>query len=374
MTDITGQRILSTLAADGTLTIELAPLRLPAPNSNQIAVRVEAAPINPSDLALLFGTADTNDATYSPGKIIGRMAEGATRAMKGRHGVSLPVGNECAGTVIAAGESPAAQALLGKQVGCVPGTAFATHAVADAQMAIVLPDDASAEQGASCFVNPMTALGFVETMKRDGFTGIVHTAAASNLGQMLVRICAADGVPLVNIVRNPAQVAILEELGSDDVLDSTAPGFMKKLTAAIERTGAMMAFDPIRGGTLGSQIIGAMEAAASRANTTASFTVYGSSKPKKLYVYGGLDLGPMIFNPGFDFAWQMGGWLLPYFLATAGPEVAARMRARVRAELTTTFASHYKGSVSLDTMLTREAVSAYNARRTGEKYLLLPNS
>jgi NADPH:quinone reductase len=372
MTEITGQQILSTLAEDGTLTIELAPLNLPKPKLNQIAVRVEAAPINPSDLGLMFGTIDTEDATYLPGKIVGQMAEGATRAMKGRHCVPLPVGNECAGTVIAVGEGSAAQALLGKRVGCSPGTAFATHALADAQMAIVLPSHASAEQGASCFVNPMTALGFVETMKRDGFTGIVHTAAASNLGQMLVRICAADGIPLVNIVRSSPQVAMLEELGAEHALDSTAQGFMKKLIDAIEVTGAMMAFDPIRGGKLNSQIIGAMEGAASRVST-APFTVYGSSVQKKMYIYGGLDVGPMIFNPGFDFAWQMGGWLLPYFLAAASPEVIARMRTRVQAELTTTFASHYKGYLSLETMLTREAVSAYFARRTGEKYLLLPN-
>jgi NADPH:quinone reductase-like Zn-dependent oxidoreductase len=373
MTDFAGRRIVSTLAEDGTLTVELAPLALAAPHGSQIAVLVEAAPINPSDLALLFGTADMEQASYMPGKIVAGMAEGAARAMKRRHGLPLPVGNECAGTVIAAGEDPVAQALIGKRVGCVPGMAFATHALADAHLAIVLPDGITAEQGASCFVNPMTALGFVETMKRDGFSGLVHTAAASNLGQMLVRICAEDGVPLVNVVRSPDQVALLKELGAEHALDSNARGFMKALIDAIAATGAMMAFDPIRGGTIDSQILAAMEAAAQRADRNPGFSIYGSSVQKRLYVYGGLDLGPMIFQPGFDFAWRMGGWLLPYFLAEAGPEVTARMRARVQAELTTTFASHYQAHVSLDTMLMREAVSAYNARRTGEKYLLLPN-
>ena len=374
MTELGGLQILSTLAADGELTIELAPLVLDEPRGSQIAVRVDAAPINPSDLALLFGTIDTDAATYSPGKIVGHMSEGATRAIKGRQGVALRTGNECAGTVVAAGEHPAAQALLGARVGCVPGTAFATHALADAHMAIVLPDDVTAEQGASCFVNPMTALGFVETMRRDGFTGIVHAAAASNLGQMLVRICVADDIPLVNIVRSPAQRSLLEELGAKHVVDSTEAGFSKHLMDAVAETRAMMAFDPIRGGSLDSKIVAAMEGAAARTSAASAFTIYGSRAPKKLYVYGALDPGPMMFNPGFDFAWQIGGWLLPEFLATAGQEVTARMRDRVRTGLTTTFASSYKARVGLEAMLTREAVSAYNARRTGEKYLLVPDA
>lgn len=373
---ITGQQIMSTLTADGTLTVELAPLSLADPVGSQIAVRIDAAPINPSDLGLLFGTADLDAADYQPGRIIARQSEGATRAMKARHGVPLAMGNECAGLVIAAGEDPAAQALMGKRVGCVPRTAFSTHALADATMAIILPDHATAEQGASCFVNPMTALAFVETMRRDGFTALAHTAAASNLGQMLVKVCAAEGIPLVNIVRSPEQVGLLRGLGAEFVVDSTAAGFMKSLIEALAKTGARMAFDAVGGGSLASTVVTAMEIAAKRevdAEGGAGFSLYGSNIPKKLYIYGGLDLGPTIFNRGFDFQWQLAGWLLPMFLATASSDSVTAMRQRVQAELTTTFASHYAGRLSLDDMLSREAVAAYNARRTGEKYLLIPN-
>lgn len=364
-----GRRLLTTLAEDGTLTVEIVDASFPDPTGSQILVAVEASPINPSDLGLLFASADTDGAQYSPGKVVARMPDAATRFMKSRHGIAMPAGNECAGTVIAAGEDPAAQALIGKRVACVPGTAYATHAIADARMAMPLADGVSAEQGASSFVNPMTALGFVETMRLEGFTGIVHAAAASNLGQMLVKICAEDGIPLVNIVRSEAQVAILRDLGAEHVLDMTAPDFQAKLTDAIAETKAMLGFDPIGGGTLASQILTAMEAAASRG---AAFSRYGSSEPKKVYIYGALDLGPTILNRAFGLTWDLAGWLLTPFMAKAGPEIVGRMRARVMKDLTTTFASHYKAKVGLDEMLTKDAVAEYNARRTGEKYLVVP--
>ncbi len=366
---ISGQQILTTLDADGTLTVACVPLALPAPTGTQVLVKVEAAPINPSDLGLLFGPADMAGASYAPGKVVARMPEAATRAMKARHGQAMPVGNECAGMVIAAGEAPAAQALLGQRIACVPGGGFATHAMADARMAMVLGPQHSAEQGASSFVNPMTALGFVETMKRDGYTGIVHAAAASNLGQMLVKICAADGVPLVNVVRSAAQVDLLKGLGAAHVLDSTAPDFMDRLINAIAETKAMLGFDPTGGGMMASTMLTAMEAAASRG---AAYSRYGSSTAKKVCIYGALDTGPTVLNRSFGLTWDLSGWLLTPFLASAGMEVAGRMRARVSAELTTTFASHYQARVSLTGMLTKDAVAAYNARRTGEKYLVVP--
>lgn len=369
-TAFTGWQLRSTLSAEGVLTVELVEHEWAAPTGTQILVRVEAAPINPSDLGLLFGPADTETAQYWPGRVVARMPQGAVQALRARHGISLPAGNEGAGTVVAAGEDPSAQALLGRRVAAVPGTAFGTYAHAEAGMSLPLADDVSAEQGASSFVNPMTALGFLETMRAQGFTGLVHAAAASNLGQMLVRICREDGVPLVNIVRSQAQVELLEGLGARYVLDSTDPGFTARLAEAIGQTGAMLGFDPIGGGTMAGRILTAMEAAASRG---AAYSRYGSSTPKRVYIYGGLDAGPTILHRSFGLTWDLGGWLLFPFITQAGPAVVAGMRERVMRDLTTTFASHYSNRVSLQGMLTNEAVSRYTARRTGEKYLVLPN-
>jgi NADPH:quinone reductase-like Zn-dependent oxidoreductase len=366
----TGKQLRTQLDADGTLTVQLVDQEWAAPTGGQVLIRVEASPINPSDLGLLFGPADTDNAVYSPGKVVARMPEAFLRVSKSRHGLSMPAGNEAAGTVVAAGDDPAAPALLGKRIACVPGTAYGTYAYAEAGMSLPLPDHVSAEQGASSFVNPMTALGFVETMRMEGFTGIVHAAAASNLGQMLVRICLEDGVPLVNVVRSAEQVKLLRDLGASHVLNSGDADFMPQLIAAIGETKAMLGFDPIGGGTMASQMLTAMEAAASK---DAPYSRYGSSSPKKVYIYGALDMGPTVLNRAFGLTWDLGGWLLTPFMMKAGMEVVGRMRARVMKDLTTTFASHYSARVSLEGMLTREAVSVYNARRTGEKYLVQPS-
>ena len=363
----TGKQLTTQLDADGTLTLQLNDKTWDEPKPGQVLIKVEATPINPSDLGLLFASADTENAQYSPGKIVAKMPDNATRAMKARHGMAMPAGNEAAGTVVAAGAG--AEALLGKRVACVPGSAYASYAYADAAMC--MPVEASAAQAASSFVNPMTALGFVETMKLEGFTGIVHAAAASNLGQMLVKICLEDGVPLVNIVRSEDQVKLLKDLGATYVLNMTDADFMPKLIDAIAETKAMLGFDPIGGGTLSSQILTAMEAAASRG---AAFSRYGSSEAKKVYIYGALDIGPTILNRAFGLTWDLAGWLLTPFMAKAGMEVVGRMRARVAKDLTTTFASHYKAEVSLEGMLEKAAVSEYNARRTGEKYLVVPSA
>ena len=361
----TGKQLTTQLDADGTLTLQLNDKTWDEPKPGQVLVKIEATPINPSDLGLLFASADTDNAVYSPGKVVAKMPDNATRAMKSRHGMAMPAGNEAAGTVAAAGAG--AEALLGKRVACVPGSAYASYAYADAAMC--MPVEASAAQAASSFVNPMTALGFVETMKLEGFTGIIHAAAASNLGQMLVKICLEDGVPLVNIVRSDDQVKLLKDLGATHVLNMTDADFMPQLIDAIAETKAMLGFDPIGGGTLAGQILTAMEAAASRG---AAFSRYGSSEAKKVYIYGALDLGPTVLNRAFGLTWDLAGWLLTPFMAKAGMEVVGRMRARVAKDLTTTFASHYKAEVSLEGMLTKAAVSEYNARRTGEKYLVVP--
>jgi NADPH:quinone reductase-like Zn-dependent oxidoreductase len=235
---------------------------------------------------------------------------------------------------------------------------------------MALPDGVTAEQGASAFVNPLTALGFVETMRREGHSAIVHTAAASNLGQMLVRIAQEDGIPLVNIVRSEAQVALLKSLGAIHVLDSSSETFAADLLAALEATGATIAFDAIGGGTLVSQILTAMEQVASKG---AAYSRYGSTQRKQAYIYGALDLSPTILTRSYGFTWNVGGWLLFPFLASAGEDVVARLRHRVLASLTTTFASPYKARLSLRDALNREAVLTYNARRTGEKYLIVPS-
>jgi len=363
----TGKQLTTQLDADGTLTVQLNDKTWDAPKPGQVLIKVEATPINPSDLGLLFASADTDNAEYSPGKVVARMPDAATRAFKARHGMAMPAGNEAAGIVVAAGEGT--EHLLGKRIACVPGTAYASYAYAEAAMAFPVDDNVTAEQAASSFVNPMTALGFVETMKMEGFTGIVHAAAASNLGQMLVKICQEDGIPLVNVVRSEAQVKLLKDLGATHVLNMTDADYLPKLIDAIAETKAMLGFDPIGGGTVASQFLTAMEAAASRG---AAFSRYGSSEPKKVYIYGALDLGPTILNRAFGLTWDLAGWLLTPFMMKAGMEVVGRMRARVMKDLTTTFASHYKAHVTLEGMLTKAAVSEYNARRTGEKDLVTP--
>lgn len=364
----TGKQLTTQLDADGTLTVQLNDKTWDDPKPSQVLIKVEATPINPSDLGLLFASADTDNAVYSPGKVVAKMPENATRAMKARHGMAMPAGNEAAGIVVAAGEG--CEQLMGKRIACVPGTAYGSYAYADPNMGFEVADGVTAEQAASSFVNPMTALGFVETMKLEGYTGIVHAAAASNLGQMLVKICLEDGIPLVNVVRSDAQVKLLKDLGATHVLNMTDADYMPKLIDAIAETKAMIGFDPIGGGTVASQFLTAMEAAASRG---AAFSRYGSNAAKKVCIYGALDLGPTILNRAFGLTWDLSGWLLTPFMMKAGPEIVGRMRARVMKDLTTTFASHYAKKGTLEDMLTKDAVTMYNARRTGEKYLVTPH-
>lgn len=370
MSETRGLKLLSTLAEDGRLTVELVEDTLPAPTGNQLLVRVEAAPINPSDLGLMFGPADVASADYAPRRIVAQMPEPAVRAMAARIGQPLGVGNEAAGTVMAAGDGAAAQALIGKRVAMIGGDMYVQYRLIDASDCIALPDDVTAEQGASAFVNPMTVLGFIETAKAGGHKAIVHTAAASNLGQMLVRVAQVDGLGLVNIVRSADQVALLRGIGAEHVINSSDADFSARLEEAIAATGATVAFDAIGGGKQVSQILHAMEKVAIRG---ATYSRYGSSSPKHAYIYGALDMGPTILTRSFGFTWDVSGWLLFPFLQKAGPDTAERMRQRVRDNLTTLFASHYKARLSLEEALTREAVLAYNARRTGEKYLILPN-
>ncbi|MBD3730451.1 MAG: zinc-binding dehydrogenase [Sphingomonadales bacterium] len=365
----TGKQLFTTLEADGTLTVAIEEASFPDPTGNQVLVKMEAAPINPSDLAILTGAADMANASYSPGKFVATMPEPFNSGSKARHGVKLPAGNEGAGTVIAAGDNPMAQALVGQRVACVPGNAYSQYVLADAMMCLPL-GDLSAEQGASAFVNPMTALGFVETAKREGASAILHTVGASNLGQMLLRICQEDGMALVNIVRKPEQAELLRGMGAQHVVDSSSAEFMKQLRAAIDETGAFLGFDPIGGGQMVDTCFKAMEQVA--VGKMSEYSRYGSNQQKKMYIYGRLDLGPTILTPAYGFGWTLSGWLLTPFLQSAGMEVVLRMRQRVLAGLTTTFASSYKRKVTLDEMLTKDAVLDYRAMKTGEKYLVTP--
>lgn len=373
----TALELRSLVTDNGTLELSLHEVAVPTPAQDEVVVRVEASPINPSDLGLLIpSAADMSAATVAgtPDRpvVTAPLRDGALAGLAARVGISLPVGNEGAGTVVAAGESAQAQALLGKTVGIAGGAMYAQYRVVKAAACLVLPEGASAKDGASSFVNPLTALGMLETMRREGHSALVHTAAASNLGQMLVKACLADGVPLVNVVRKAEQEEILRGLGAVRVCNSSSPSFETDLVEALKATSATLAFDATGGGTLASQILNGMERAANA--TAAQYSRYGSSVHKQVYIYGSLDTGPTVLTRNFGMAWGVGGWLLTPFLAGAGPETIARLRARVAAELTTTFASAYTQEVSLAGMLKPEAFKSYLQKATGEKYLVTPQA
>ena len=357
------------------LELALVSTPTPAPAADEVVLRVEATPVNPSDIGLLFGAADMSTAKYSGTAqlpvVTASVPERAVKAMAGRLGQSLPVGNEGAGTVVAAGSSAAAQALMGKKVAAIPGAMYSQFRTIKAAQCLVLPADASAADGASCYVNPLTALGFVETMRMEKHTALVHTAAASNLGQMLLKICQKDGIELVNIVRKPEQVALLRGIGAKYVCNAASPGFMDDLTKALVETGATLAFDATGGGKLAGQILTCMEAALNR--TAKEYNRYGSPIHKQVYLYGNLDMAPTEFNRSFGMAWGVGGWLVFPFLSKLSAEQNARLRTRVASELKTTFASHYAKEISLAQALQPDAVKAYGLRATGSKYLINPN-
>lgn len=369
----TGLQLRSHIKPEGVLELSLAEVPVPTPGPDEVVVRIEATPINPSDLGLLMGPADLSTArisgTLDRPILTADVPAAGMKAMTGRMDQSLAVGNEGAGTVVAAGSNPAAQALMGKTVAVLGGEMYAEYRCLHVMQCLPLPDDASARDGASCFVNPLTALGMTETMRMEGHKALIHTAAASNLGQMLNRICLADGIALVNIVRKPEQEAILREIGAKHIVNSSAPDFMDNLINAIADTGATLAFDAIGGGPLAGQILIAIEAAAMRGK---EYSRYGSDVNKQVYIYGRLDLSPTLIPPGVGMSWNAGGWLLTPFLGKIGHEGRERLRARVFNELKTTFASHYTQEISLRQVLDLGIAQAYNAKATGEKYLINP--
>ena len=369
------QQLRSTVTSSGQLKLELAQIEVPAPTSNEVLVRVEASPINPSDLGLLFGMADMSTAkasgTSDAPMITANIAPNILKALTARLDQALPVGNEGGGVVVAAGDSELAQSMLGKTVGILGGAMYTQFRCVDAEQCLVMHEGTTSAEAASCFVNPLTALGMVETMKAEGHTALVHTAAASNLGQMLNKICIADGVQLVNIVRKQEQVDLLTAMGAQHVCNTSDDDFMQALTDALVETGATIAFDATGGGPLTGQILTAMERAA--LTTTKEYSGYGSTTYKQVYIYGGLDRRPTEFNRAFGTAWGIGGWLLPPFLQKIGVDAAEALRQRVANEIKTTFASAYTAEVSLSEALTLEAITVYGKQATGEKYLINPS-
>jgi NADPH2:quinone reductase len=369
----TGLQLHSTVKANGALELSLAEVEIPELGENEVLVRVGAAPINPSDMGLMFGSADMATArqggTAERPTITAEIPEHLMQTVAARLDQPMPCGNEGAGTVVGAGSSGAAQTLLGRTVALFGGPTYAEYRSVPVGFCLPLPEGTTAEQGASCFVNPLTALGMTETMKLEGHTALVHTAAASNLGQMLVKLCAADGIPLVNIVRKPEQVEILRGLGAKHVVDSSDENFRSDLVDALAETGATLAFDATGGGKLASRILTAMESALSRG---AVFSRYGSDTHKQVYLYGGLERTPTTLDRNFGMAWGIGGWLLPPFLQRIGPEAGQRLRERVASKITTIFASHYTSRVSLAGALELENVVSYGRQATGEKTLVTP--
>jgi NADPH:quinone reductase-like Zn-dependent oxidoreductase len=373
MTD-TNIQLTSTISEDNKLTLALQSIERPQPSADEVVIRIEAAPLNPSDLAVLFSAADMSTARQSGTEenpaITADVPAQFMSAVKARVSKAIPVGNEGAGTVVAAGTSPAAQALMGKTVAVIGGGTYRQYICANVQSCLELKEGTTAKEGASSFVNPLTALAMVETMRAEGHKAIIHAAAASNLGQMLNRICIADGIDLINIVRKAEQETLLRDMGAKYVVNSSSDTFLADLTAAIIETGATIAFDPIGGGQLTSNILNCMEVAAAR--DMKEHSVYGSDTFKQVYIYGALNRGPITLNRNFGFAWGVNGFLLFTALGKLGTKTVMAMRKRVTDEITTTFASHYTHEVSLAEVLQLQSIAGYSKQATGEKYLITP--
>lgn len=369
---MTSRKLISFIKSNGSLVLSLESEPRPKPGPDEVLIRVEASPINPSDIGVIFAGADLSAAKKDGDTLTLPVSPGALKALAKRVDMPVSPGNEGAGTVIETGDSPAAKALAGKRIaGMTGGGMYAEYRTVPLAYSLVLPDDATAIEGASSFVNPLTALGMTETMRLEGHKAIVHTAAASALGQMLVRLCAKDGIPLVNIVRKPEQKKLLEDIGAKWVVDSSAEGFQAALTDAIAESGATIGFDATGGGRLASQILSSMEAALGRQTTT--YNRYGSNTHKQLYIYGGLDPSPTELVRNYGMAWGLGGWLVFPFLMRIGEKAANALKARVASELKTVFATSYSNEISLDAMLDPDTARAFGKPTTGSKFVVVPN-
>ena len=377
MSDKNSKEIRSKVTSDGNIEISIAIVEKPIPSDNEVLIKVEAAPINPSDLGLLLSfaadlstinTSGSRDETVTSMKINPSLMN----AMKPRLDQSMPVGNEGAGVIEGAGEN--AKDLIGKVVGLAGGAMYSQYRCVPASSCLVMNEGTSPADAASSFVNPLTALSFLETMKMENHTAIIHTAAASNLGQMLVKICKDDAVPLVNIVRKDEQVDILKNLGAEYICNTSDDNFMENLVEALVETGATLGFDATGGGNNGElpgQILSAMEIAANK--TSKEYSRYGSDTYKQVYIYGGLDQSPTILKRAFGMSWGLGGWLLTPMIGKIGMEKFQEMRLRVAKEIKTTFASSYVQEISFEEMLQPETIISYAKQSTGQKYLVNPH-
>ncbi len=376
MTDsaTTGLQLRSLIKDSGELELSLQQVSVAEPADDEVIIRVEAAPLNPSDFNLLFGAADMKSAKASGTAelpvVTAPVPAAAMPAMQGRLNQSMPVGNEGAGVVVKAGKAPEAQALLGKTVATFGGEMYAQYRCAKAAQCVALPADCTAADGAAIFVNPLTAFCMVDVMRKEGHKAIVHTVAASSLGQMLIKLCQKENVNLVNIVRSQAQVDLLKEMGAEWVCNSSSPTFIQDLTQAIAATGATLVFDPIGGGDLLTQVMAIMEQSLIKSEP---YSRYGSATRKQAYIYGVLDRSsPTTIRLNFGLAFGIGGWLLTHYMQTLSASERAQMQAYVLANLKTVFAGQYTREVSLAEALHLDAIAVYAQRATGGKYLINP--
>ena len=365
-----GKRLISTVTSGSKVYLSIEEFQVPTPQPDEVLIEIAASPINPSDLGVLLGGADASTVTTSEHGLTLSLPDGAIDGLRGRVDQPMPVGNEGSGVVIEAGASEEAQALKGKVVAVLAGGMYATHRIVKSRDCLLLEDGTRAIDAASCFVNPLTALGMTESMRLEGHSALIHTAAASNLGQMLNRICIDDQIELVNIVRRDEHVELLRSQGAAYVVNSSSPHFRKDLVDALKKTGATIAFDAIGGGELATELLHAMEIAAS--STGGEYSRYGSTTHKQLYIYGGLDRGPTLLKRSYGMAWGVAGWLLPNFLAKVGSERSSELRQRVAAELSTTFASSYSDTLSLESILDIEQMKKYSQMSTQGKSLVCP--
>ena len=370
------KEIRSMFTSEGNIEISIANVDMPIPGDDEVLIEVHAAPINPSDLGLLLSFAadlSTINVSGSGDETITSMKihPALMGAMKPRIDQSMPVGNEGSGVVVDAGTN--AKEFIGKTVGLAGGAMYSQYRCVPAVSCLVMEEGTSPAEAASSFVNPLTALAFIETMKMENHTAIVHTAAASNLGQMLVKICKDDDIPLVNIVRKQEQVDLLKDIGAKHICNTSDPDFMESLVSALVATGATLGFDATGGGNNGElpgQILAAMEVAANK--MAKEYSRYGSDTYKQVYIYGGLDQSPTILKRSYGMSWGLGGWLLTPMIGRIGMEKFQAMRARVAKEIKTTFASTYVNEISFEEMLQPETIKSYAKQATGQKYLVNP--
>jgi NADPH:quinone reductase-like Zn-dependent oxidoreductase len=352
----------------------LATSEIARPAPDEIIVQMMAAPLHPADIGLLLGPADLSTAVVSgrgaERMLSARIAPEKMAGMATRVGKSLPVGNEGAGVVVEAGD--ALLHLLGKNVAVMGGGMVTRYRKAPISDALPLPPGVPVEAGAAVLINPLTALAMLETLRKEGHTALVHTAAASSLGQMLNRICLEDGIGLVNVVRRPEHAELLRRQGARHVCDSSSPDFGAELDAQVAETGATLAFDAVGGGPLASQILSAMERHA--LTRVQGYNRYGSKVRKQVYFYGGMDARRSELDlRAYGMSWSVGGWLIFDELAQMAPERKDALRARISKDMLTTFACEFAGELSLSDLLVPANLERIAARSTGQKYLINPS-